>query len=51
MSRFILLALAGLLCGASMVSCTYTMCHPYKLNGFCEYVGSDGLAPRRERGR
>ncbi len=24
-------------------SCTFSMCHPYKLNGLCEYVGSDGL--------
>ena len=29
----------------SMASCTYSMCHPYKLVGLCEYVGRDG-SPR-----
>jgi len=30
-------------CAMSIGSCTFNMCHPYKLNGLCEYVGHDGL--------
>jgi hypothetical protein len=36
----LIMSFAGLL--FATVTCTFTMCHPYKLNSLCEYVGSDG---------
>lgn len=41
--KYIALGLSILALCSAIGPCTYSMCHPYKLNGLCEYVGKNGL--------
>ena len=40
--RIIVLMVAITAALVSLASCTFTMCHPYKLIGLCELVGPGG---------